>query len=95
VPVDPTDEILIAAIENPAVQPAGPVRLTPLEVLARLTPSEEAALTTSTDLAVAIVRQRFIAATFVDTSDPRTAEGIAILVDRGIITQARAGEIFA
>lgn len=94
VPVDPADAILIDAIQNPTPADAGPVRLTPLEVIARLTGGEESALATSTDLAVAIVRQRFIAATYIDSSDPRTAEGIAVLVAKGIITQARADEIF-
>lgn len=89
------DSVLIDAIQNPPPEPPSPVRLTPLEVIARLTGGEESALTTSTDVAVAIVRQRFIAATYIDTSDPRTAEGVAVLVAKGIITQERAAEIFS
>jgi hypothetical protein len=84
-----------AAWESRPPVPPPPVRLTPLEVIGRLTQTEEVALTTSTDLAVAIVRQRFIAATYIDSSDTRTAEGIAVLVAKGIITQARANEIFS
>lgn len=89
------DAVLIDAIENPPSVEPGPVRLTPLEVIGRLTQAEEVALTTSADLSVAIVRQRFIAATYIDSSDPRTAEGIAVLVAKGIITQERADAIFS
>lgn len=92
---DPDDVDLIEAIEHQPATSAPVVRLTPLEVLRRLTQAEEIALTTSADLSVAIVRQRFIAATYIDTSDPLTAEGIAVLVTKGILTQARADEIFS
>lgn len=91
----PSDTDLAVAINSPQPALITPVRLTPLEVLGRLTQAEEVALTTATDLAVAIVRQRFIAATYIDSSDTRTAEGIAILIAKGIITQARAAQIFA
>lgn len=81
-------------IANPGTLPAAPIVRTPLQVLALLTPEEEAALTGSTDLAVAIVRNRLAAATEVRSDDPRTAEGAAILVAKGIITAERAAEIF-
>ena len=90
-----SDEILAAAIANPPAPPAPVVVLTPLTILGRLTPTEEAALATSTDLAVAVVRNRLIAASEVRSDDPRTAEGRAILVAKGIVTAERAVEIFA
>jgi hypothetical protein len=83
-----------ADIASPRQPPPGPVALTPLTILGRLTPAEEAALSGSTDLAVAIVRNRLIAASEVRSDDPRTAEGAAILVAKGIITDERAAEIF-
>jgi hypothetical protein len=83
-----------ADIASPRQPPPGPVALTPLTILGRLTPAEEAALSGSTDLAVAIVRNRLIAASEVRSDDPRTAEGAAILVGKGIITAERAAEIF-
>lgn len=69
--------------------------LTPLTVLSRLTPAEEAAFQASTDLAVSVVRGRFTAAQEIRTDDPRTVEGINVLVAKGIITQARVAEVFA
>jgi hypothetical protein len=95
VPVAPTDAILIAAIENPPEQPASVVVLTPLTILSRMTQAEEAALSGSTDLAVSIVRNRLIAASEVRSDDPRTDEGKAILIAKGVITAERASEIFA
>jgi hypothetical protein len=83
-----------ADIASPRQPPPGPVALTPLTILSRLTPTEEAALSGSTDLAVSIVRNRLIAASEVRSDDPRTAEGAAILVAKGIITSERAAEIF-
>jgi hypothetical protein len=83
-----------ADIASPRQPPPGPVALTPLTTLGRLTPAEEAALSGSTDLAVSIVRNRLIAASEIRSDDPRTAEGAAILVAKGIITEARAAEIF-
>ena len=91
----PTDAALAAAIANPPAAPAPVVVLTPLTILGRLTPTEEAALATSPDLAVAIVRDRLIAASEVRSDDPRTAEGKAILVAKGVITAERAAQIFA
>ena len=91
----PTDAVLAAAIANPPAAPAPVVILTPLTILGRLTPTEEAALATSTDLAVAVVRNRLIAASEVRSDDPRTTEGKAILVAKGIVTAERAVEIFA
>jgi hypothetical protein len=82
------------ALANPPAPVAPVVVLTPLTILGRLTPAEEAALSGSTDLAVSIVRNRLIAASEVRSDDPRTAEGAAILVSKGIITSERAAEIF-
>jgi hypothetical protein len=82
------------ALANPLAPVAPVVVLTPLTILGRLTPQEEAALSGSTDLAVSIVRNRLIAASEVRSDDPRTAEGAAIFVAKGIITEARAAEIF-
>jgi hypothetical protein len=82
------------ALANPPAPVAPVVVLTPLTILGRLTPQEEAALSGSTDLAVSILRNRLIAASEVRSDDPRTAEGAAILVAKGIITEARAAEIF-
>jgi hypothetical protein len=82
------------ALANPPAMPTPVVALTPLTILGRLTPAEEAALSGSTDLAVSIVRNRLIAASEVRSDDARTAEGAAILVAKGIITEARAAEIF-
>jgi hypothetical protein len=93
--IAPTDAELAAAIENPPAAPAAVVVLTPLQILGRLTPQEEAALATATDLAVQVVRNRLIAASEIRSDDPRTAEGRAILVAKGIVTEERAAEIFA
>jgi hypothetical protein len=82
------------ALANPPAPPVSVVALTPLTILGRLTPAEEAALSGSTDLAVAIVRNRLIAASEVRSDDPRTAGGAAILVSKSIITAERAAEIF-
>jgi len=89
-----TAEALAEHLENPPAFAPAPSSLSPLQVLGRLTQAEEAALTTSTDLAVSIVRQRLIAASEIRADDPRTAEGAAILVAKGIITEQRAAEIF-
>ena len=86
---------LAALLAAPQTVAAGVVILTPLTILGRLTPTEEAALATSTDLAVAVVRNRLIAASEVRSDDPRTTEGKAILVAKGIVTAERAVEIFA
>jgi len=95
-----TDELpsiiaVVAAIANPTPTPAQVVVLTPLTILGRLTQAEEAALASSSDLAVSIVRNRLIAASEVRSDDPRTAEGKAILVAKGIITAQRAEVIFS
>lgn len=82
-------------VTNPPAPEPGVVVLTPLTILGRLTQTEEAALASSTDLAVAIVRNRLIAASEVRSDDPRTAEGRAILGAKGILTAERAAEIFA
>jgi len=84
-----------AALANPPPAVAPPVVLTPLQILGRLTPEEEAAFASSSDLAVQVVRNRLIAASEVRSDDPRTTEGRAILVAKGIITEARAAAIFA
>ena len=93
----PSLETVVAAIANPPPRPvvAPVVVLTPLTILGRLTQAEEAALASSTDLAVSIVRNRLIAASEVRSDDPRTAEGKAILVAKGIITVERAAVIFS
>lgn len=91
----PTEADAAADIANPAPEPAGVVVLTPLTILGRLTQSEEVALASSSDLAVSIVRNRLIAASEVRSDDPRTAEGKAILVAKGIITAERAAVIFS
>ena len=91
----PSEADAAADIANPAPEPAGVVVLTPLTILGRLTQAEEAALASSTDLAVSIVRNRLIAASEVRSDDPRTAEGKAILVAKGIITAERAAVIFS
>jgi hypothetical protein len=89
-----TVEALAEWIANPPPLPVSVVALTPLTILSRLTPEEEAALSGSTDLLVCVVRNRLVAASEVRSDDPRTAEGAAVLVSKGIITEARAGEIF-
>jgi len=93
----PSVETVVAAIANPPPRPvvAPVVVLTPLTILGRLTQAEEAALASSSDLAVSIVRNRLIAASEVRSDDPRTAEGKAILVAKGIITAERAAVIFS
>jgi len=91
----PSEADAAADIANPAPEPAGVVVLTPLTILGRLTQAEEAALASSTDLAVSIVRNRLIAASEVHSDDARTAEGKAILVAKGIITAERAAVIFS
>lgn len=93
--IEPADAELAAAIANPPAASVSPVVLTPLTILGRLTQAEEAALASSSDLAVSIVRNRLIAASEVRSDDPRTAEGKAILVAKGIITAERAAVIFS
>jgi hypothetical protein len=83
------------AIANPPPPPTPVTVLTPLQILGRMAPEEEVALATSTDLTVCIVRNRLIAASEVRSDDPRTAEGRAILIAKGIITEERAAQIFA
>ena len=95
-----TDELpsiiaVVAAIANPTPTPVQVAVLTPLTILGRLTQAEESALASSTDLAVSIVRNRLIAASEVRSDDPRTAEGKAILVAKGIITAERVAVIFS
>lgn len=82
-------------VTNPPAPEPSVVVLTPLTILGRLTQTEEAALASSTDLAISIVRNRLIAASEVRSDDPRTTEGRAILVAKGILTAERAAEIFA
>ena len=91
----PSPDNVESDIANPPAQPPAPVVLTPLTVLSRLTPAEEAAFQTSADMAVAIVRGRFTAAQEIRTDDARTVEGIQILIAKGIITMERAAAIFA
>lgn len=89
------DSVLIAAIENPAPEPAPVVVLSPLTIRSRLTLSEKIALDTSTDPLVIVVRNDLIAAGEVRSDDPRTALGKQILIDKGIITAERAAEVYA
>lgn len=91
----PSDAAIAERIAQGVITRGPVVVLSPLQILERLTPQEEAALASSSDLAVVIVRNRLIAASEVRSDDPRTAEGRAILIAKGIITEARAAEIFA
>lgn len=86
---------LVAAIANPPAPPAPVIVLSPLEILSRMTPAEEAALNTSTELAVQIVKTRLGAASDIRSDDPRTDQGKAILIAYGILTTERAAAIFA
>lgn len=70
------------------------VSKTPLNLLSRLTQSEEAALATSTVPAVAIVRLRFACAERIVSTDSRIENAKNVLVSCGILTQARADEVF-
>lgn len=92
---EPTAEDAAACVASPAPEPAGVVSRMPLQVLTLLTAEEEAALAASTDLAVTVVRNRLLAASEIRSDDPRTAQGAALLVAKGIITAERAGEIFS
>ena len=89
VTLDNGNVVSLIEVENTPI-----VIMKPLEVLSRMTPAEEAALTMSTDLSVSIVRQRLIAASEVRSDDPRTAEGAAVLVKKGILTAERVKVIF-
>lgn len=96
---EPDMENAAAVIEAfcaaPEPTPAPVIVRSPLEILSRMTQEEEAALASSSILAVVIVRNRLIAASEVRSDDPRTAEGKAILITYGILTAERAAEIFS
>lgn len=88
-------EEIAYAIANPPAFPAPAAVLTPLTILSRMTPTEEAALNASGDIAVMIVKTRLSSASEIRSDDPRTDEGKAILIAKGILTAERAAEIFA
>jgi len=67
---------------------------TPLSLLTRLTPTEEAMLATSTSPEVAVVRLRLSCAERIVSTDPRIAQAKEILVLKEILTQARADTVF-
>lgn len=87
------DVTLTAAIENPPVESAPVVVLTPLAVISRLTDAEKLALFTSTDPQVCIWRGMATAAQEIRTDDPRTAAGFGLLVSKGILTSDRPAQI--
>jgi hypothetical protein len=92
---EPSADNVEGDIAEPRLPTPAPITsLTPLQILSRMTQEEEAALNGSTDVAVQIVRNRLAAASEVRADDPRTAEGAAILVAKGILTAERADEIF-
>ncbi|PAW75167.1 MAG: hypothetical protein B9S38_02455 [Verrucomicrobiia bacterium Tous-C4TDCM] len=92
---EPDDATLVAAIEAPPPSGNAVVALTPLQIRSRMTMAELLAMDTSTDPAVIIVRNNVIAAQEVRSDDPRTAAGKAILIDKGILSEERAAEVFA
>lgn len=68
---------------------------TPLSLLERLTPTEEALLATSQVTEVAVVRMRFSCSERIVSTDPRIVTAKAVLVQHGILTQQRADKIFS
>lgn len=68
---------------------------TPLSLLERLTPTEEALLATSPATEVAVVRLRFSCAERIVSTDPRIVVAKAVLVRYGVLTQQRADKIFS
>lgn len=72
-----------------------PVILTPLTLIARLTPSEQLAIFTSTHPAVCVWRGMAGAALEIRSDDPRTAEGLAALVSLGILAAYRPAQLLA
>lgn len=82
----------IVELETPQ-SPAPKQSWTPLEFLARFTEAEQAAIVNSTDTQVKIVYGMLLAASEIVHDDPRTVQGLAVLVSEGIITQERSDEI--
>lgn len=89
------DEVLIDAIENPPIEAAPTVILTPLTVISRLTPEEQVAIFTSADPEICVWRNMACAAQEIRTDDPRTALGFALLVSKGILTADRPAALMA
>ena len=85
--------------EAPEPEPIPPVypQFTALEMLDLFTESEQLAVVEATMSAPAVKLwyDRLIAATFVTYEDPRTEGGLQALVDAGLITADRKGEIVA
>ena len=64
-----------------------------VDFLSLFTPAEEIAISASTEPLVRYTMRLFDAATIVNISDPRTAQGLQVLQAYGLITQARMNEI--
>lgn len=80
------------AIANPVVLSA-PVVLTPLTVISRMTQQEQAAILASDDAAVRVWVGMAGAALEIRSDDPRTDQGFALLVSKGLLAEARVAEL--
>ena len=69
-------------------------RVSKSQVISVLTPAEWATANNSTDPGVMWGMAQFLAADYVDLADPRFSEIFGALVSKGIVTQARADQIY-
>ncbi len=77
--------------------PAGPLpnTVSKIAMLTRLTDAEYVAILTAakTDVAVEAWKTKFDAATTINLDDQRTKDGVALLVNKNLLTQARADAV--
>ena len=78
-----------------APAPPAAATLTPLALIARLTPAEQTAIiTASQNNAQIMLFMLMLSSTpSVDVNDPRTTSGIALMVSLGLLTQDRATKV--
>lgn len=92
---DPSDEVLAAAIENPPAEPAAPRRQETRVVLDRLTPTEDAALFGSENLAVKKLLAKATSEGAIRDDDPDFPAARAGLDALGIIAADRWDALLA
>ncbi len=90
----PDDAGLAGAIANP-LPSTDAIVLSPLTVISRLTDAEKLAILTSTDPQVIVWRYTAVAAREVHSDDPRTVQGMALLVSKGLLAPNRPAELLA
>jgi hypothetical protein len=93
--VDLTAEEIADAQARTAAEAAGPKRWTSLEFIERFTESEQIAIVTAaqSSAALRLWYDKAMAADFINSDDPRTVDGMAVLVSVGLLTSERRDEI--